>query len=259
MCRLFAFSFTDTTDEERRVSLLNSFRDLAISGTVLNASSPGHSDGWGTAIYTGEGLVPAIYKSTLGATHDVVFEPKKVLQSGVPQTGLVHLRKKTVGETSLLNTHPFVEENYSFIHNGTVDENTHNDVAHTCIGNTDSERLFRKFLSIKAAGHLSTKQAFEKMLKDTMLRHPNFSAINTILHDGDRVYVSRVINMNNKAYSAEALENYYTLYIGTTVNGDTFVTSEKIGDPTISYTSLPNESYCVIERKSGEFMISSLR
>lgn len=263
MCRLFGFAFSDTTKENKKIEYLNSFRQLALTGAVLNQSVPGHQDGWGTAVYTEGVTIPSVYKSIHSALYDDNnFDSHQLFQNNIPQSGVAHLRKKTVGEVSLLNTHPFVDGTYSFVHNGTIcaSEQTYGELATSCDGNTDSERLFKKFLEIKKNDNLSTEEAFRVMLLETKRLYPGYSAINTILHDGDALYVSRVINTDRPhlEYTKDQMESYYTVYLGKTKNGDNFISSEKINIDDIVHTSLSNNTFCVIDRTTGASVCNSL-
>ncbi len=158
------------------------------------------------------------------------------------------MRKKTVGEASLANTHPFISENYSFSHNGTVSHaEAYPALTSYCEGATDSERLFRRFLEIKATKGLITLDAYREMLLEVQNIYPEHSALNTMLHDGEQIYVSRSINMNNKNYSEDELLNYYTLYLGKTVKGDVIVSSEMLPYENTVYTLLPNHSLSIID------------
>ncbi len=252
MCRLFAFSFNKDTHKEERVLCLDSFRALAGSGAVLPNSTPGHADGWGLVVYKERGNAPHFYKSTLSALEDSDFEAESFLNNSIQETGLAHLRKKTVGDTSLSNTHPFVEGEYSFIHNGTVakGDEPYARLTPLCGGCPDSERLFKRFLEIKNEGD-GTKDAYKKMLEETKDLYPTYSAINTILHDSEHIYASRVINMENPNYDALSLENYYTLYIGKTRGGDVFVSSEQIPYKETTYILIPNDSMSTITIATG--------
>lgn len=262
MCRLFAFAFSDTTEEDTKIQYLNSFRQLSLTGAVLNHSVPGHQDGWGTAVYTEGVVTPSVYKSVQSALADIDFDQQHLFHNKLPQSGVAHLRKKTVGEVSLLNTHPFVDGAYSFAHNGTIcdTEQTYGELASGCQGNTDSERLFKKFLEIKKNSNLSTQEAFKIMLLETKRLYPSFSAINTILHDGDSMYVSRVVNVErfNCEYTKDQIENYYTIYLGVTKNGDSFISSEKMNTDEIIHTSLANNTFCIIDRTTGTSICNTL-
>ena len=256
MCRLLAFSFSEKTQKQNRLNLISSFRNLADSGMVPATISKGHNDGWGFSLY-GNGNTN-IYKSISSAHKDDSFDANSFLKEDSTQSGLVHLRKKTVGETSISNTHPFVDGLYSFIHNGSVVKGSgpYEDLSSLCAGETDSERLFRKFLEIRK--DKETLESYVEMLSGTKEKYPEFSAMNTILHDGDTIYVSRVVNTNNPKYEEFNLENYYTLWVGTSKDGDIVVSSEKINDGEIDYSLIPNNSVCVIDTKSKEQKLLSI-
>lgn len=253
MCRLLAFYFNTNTSREERVSCIDSFKKLSVTGSVLNTSSPGHADGWGITVYRNNEEFPYLYKSVLSAVDDNDFKTESFLSESSAESGIAHLRKKTVGETSILNTHPFVEGVYSFIHNGTIsrDDELYQEVSLGCRGSTDSERIFRKFLTLKNNATTTTMSAYTKMINETRNLYPSYSAINTILHDGDCIYVSRVINTKNIKYESCVLEDYYTLYVGRTTNNDVIISSEKIPHKDIVYSLLPNESISVINLKNG--------
>lgn len=252
MCRLFAFSFTKETRLAEKIDAVHAFRLLSLSGSVPRTITPGHGDGWGIAVY-GEGEnVPHVYKSILSSADDADTTPLSFFTEGRAESGLAHLRKKTVGENALENTHPFIEGRFSFIHNGTIakGDGPYPQLASTCEGNTDSERLFRKFLENVNAGN-SPQEAYLAMLRETCARYTSLSALNTILHDGTHLYVSRIMNIDYPQYKDLDLENYYTLYVGKNARGDVLVSSEKISFEGLDYTLLQNNSVCVIDLTTG--------
>lgn len=253
MCRLLAFSFNKNTDREEKISCLNSFKELAITGEVFATSLPGHADGWGIVVYKDTEELPCLYKSITSASEDNDFKAESFFREKQRESGLAHLRKKTIGEASLVNTHPFVEGRYSFIHNGTIAKSCelYTGLSSYCEGVTDSERIFRRFLEIKKSEAMTTIEAYTKMINETVDLYPTYSAINTILHDSERIYVSRVINKNKTNYEPSVFENYYTLYVGITGNNDIIVTSEKLPCRDIVYTLLPNESISIITLATG--------
>ena len=147
MCRLFAFSFNKETCKEEKVACINSFRVLSATGSVLPMSTSGHADGWGLSVYKNEAVVPHSYKSLLPAKDDSNCMIESFFENRTRESGLVHLRKMTVGGADIVNTHPFIDTGYSFIHNGTVSasEKLYENLSMHCEGSTDSERLFRRF------------------------------------------------------------------------------------------------------------------
>jgi len=117
-----------------------SFSGLALRGGVKGD----HSDGWGLALYDGKAvrtfLEPTACARSPLATY-VRQNPIKTLLA------IAHVRKRTRGEISLANTHPFVRELWgrtlTFAHNGTVKNVRRIPLGRfTPIGNTDSEYAF---------------------------------------------------------------------------------------------------------------------
>ncbi len=99
--------------------LLTAFQELASNGNTPPDSKPGHPDGWGICGY--QNKTSFITKSTLNAANDSLYHTI-VSQIGNDFSGilLAHLRKISTGQVILEHTHPFVEQTYSFMHNGTI-------------------------------------------------------------------------------------------------------------------------------------------
>jgi len=114
-----------------------------------------HCDGWGVALRTRGDW--AVHRATACAASCDRFGE---LARGLETTLLVaHIRKKTVGELALRNTHPFQRGRFVFAHNGTVTDiaaliaRTSPDQLAQITGDTDSERLFAFVLThVDAAG-----------------------------------------------------------------------------------------------------------
>ena len=148
MCRLFGFR-SDVPSTAHR-SLLEAENALADQAT-------NHADGWGIGYYLGADAY--LLKADSGAAGDERFaHVTRRLQS---HTFVVHVRKATVGQRDMLNTHPFRHGRWLFAHNGTLWGFDDADnalrakiVEATCpalrpliFGRTDSEHLFYFFLS----------------------------------------------------------------------------------------------------------------
>jgi glutamine amidotransferase len=114
-----------------------------------------------------------------------------------------HVRQKTVGETSLANTHPFANGRWVFAHNGTVRDvawlqgQTSAARAAEVRGQTDSERLFAWLLTcLDAAGVTGsraspeTDRALGAAVRIARVR-PDFGAFNFVLSDGVTMYAHR--------------------------------------------------------------------
>lgn len=148
MCRLFGFR-SDVPSSAHR-SLLEAENALAHQASD-------QPDGWGIGYYLGQDAY--ILKADAGAAGDERFaHVTRRLQS---HAFVVHVRKATVGQRDMLNTHPFRHGRWVFAHNGTVWGFNEPDsplrqrvVQATCprlrnlvFGRTDSEHLFYFLLS----------------------------------------------------------------------------------------------------------------
>ena len=139
MCRLFGF---------RSVILSQVHSSLTSAENALVEQSEEHPDGWGVAYYLANS--PHMVKSVQTAITDSLF--KRVSGIVSSQTVIAHLRKATIGQLSIINTHPFQHGKWVFAHNGnlkdfdkhrdtiaaTVDE----DLRRYILGTTDSEMIF---------------------------------------------------------------------------------------------------------------------
>jgi predicted glutamine amidotransferase len=106
-----------------------------------------HADGWGIAFYEGHGC--RLFIDTKPAVESPVAELVRTYPIHSLNV-IAHIRKATVGQASLENTHPFVREMWgqywTFAHNGTLKgyapafELT--DMRFRPVGNTDSELAF---------------------------------------------------------------------------------------------------------------------
>ncbi len=139
MCELLGMECNVPTD------ITFSFAGLSNRG---GKSGP-HADGWGLALY--EGKVARIFLDPEPAAKSPLAQfvrehPIKTLLA------IAHVRKKTRGDVTLANTHPFVRElwgrHFVFAHNGTVKNVRKLKLGrYTPIGNTDSEFAFCALLA----------------------------------------------------------------------------------------------------------------
>jgi glutamine amidotransferase len=124
---------------------------FSFSGFALRGGATGsHADGWGCALY--DGKVARTFLEPHPACTSVLANfvrtnPIKTLLA------IAHVRKKTRGEVSLANTHPFVRElwgrHFVFAHNGTVKGAKKLPLGrYAPIGNTDSEHAFCALLEM---------------------------------------------------------------------------------------------------------------
>ncbi|MEZ4742728.1 MAG: class II glutamine amidotransferase [Bdellovibrionota bacterium] len=144
MCRLFGF----------RSSLISKVHtSLVAAENALMLQSPRHPDGWGVAYYIEN--APHIIRSLTAAIDDHLF--KKVSGLVSSQTVVAHLRKRTTGGNSVLDTHPFQYGNWVFAHNGNLSKFDQNrpeiiklidkNLVPFILGSTDSELIFYLIMS----------------------------------------------------------------------------------------------------------------
>jgi glutamine amidotransferase len=119
---------------------------------------------------------------------------------------VAHVRKRTVGPTSLENTHPFQRGCWVFAHNGTIhdldflERRSSGARRREIEGDTDSERFLAYLLTaVDAAGgaqgvHRAPPGAVDAALGAAvteLVARPDFGAANFLLGDGDVLYACR--------------------------------------------------------------------
>ena len=152
MCRLFLFT--------SRVSLKVQ-RSLVKAENALQTQSREHPHGWGISYYLTGQSEPQRIRSLESAHTDERF--RRVSEFLTSNAVVAHVRKATVGEVSIANTHPFVYGSWTFCHNGTLFgfEQFRDEVMDRVSprfrplfeGSTDSEGLFYLVLTmLESAG-----------------------------------------------------------------------------------------------------------
>lgn len=144
MCRVFGFK--SVIQSQVHNSLLSAENALASQSTH-------HPHGWGVAYYVAGS--PHIIRNVDAAIEDQLF--KRVSGIVSSHTVVAHLRKATLGEHSIVNTHPFQYGPWVFAHNGHIHEfDKYRDdllklvspnLSRFILGETDSEIIFYIILS----------------------------------------------------------------------------------------------------------------
>lgn len=154
-----------------------------------------HPDGWGVAVFDGAHGWD-IQKGTESAHRDDRFHARTAACHGTLL--LSHVRAKTVGATSLENTHPFERDGWVFAHNGTITDldylrsRVSARRAAEVLGDTDSELFFAWFLSeLDRNTHHATTDAVVKSISEEARARPGFGAFNFFLSDGRVTYAHR--------------------------------------------------------------------
>jgi glutamine amidotransferase len=139
-----------------------------------DATGRSHGHGWGIAVY--ENHLPAVSREAWDAYQNESFRDAaaRVYSKAV----IAHVRRATVGAARIENTHPFVDGEWSFAHNGTIPNFAAikprmlaaMSAAHrTAItGETDSEHFFRLFLSRLHESEASAEDALAASAVDVI-------------------------------------------------------------------------------------------
>ncbi len=185
MCRLLGIVASRPVD----------FRQLlAERPRSLAALGEEHRDGWGLATYDrGRWRVA---KGTRPASRDARFQRRA---QGLRGEVLVsHVRKRTVGVTRLVNSHPFVSERWVFAHNGTIEDREwlrkgiSPARAAEIKGDTDSELFFAHLLTrLDERRHDADVEPIVADVAATCRRRERFGSFNFLLSEGARVWVHR--------------------------------------------------------------------
>lgn len=190
MCRLLGVVSSELTDF--RLSLREAPRCLALL-------SREHPHGWGIAVWA-DGGGWTIEKEPACAADDARFDAMARGSRG--ELLVAHVRNRTVGPTTAVNTHPFRRGRWVFAHNGTIAEVDRLRAGASAArlaevaGETDSELLFAYLLSRLDAAGLADAPAGEATdavlaaALRSLLAHP-LGACNFLLSDGETLYAHR--------------------------------------------------------------------
>jgi glutamine amidotransferase len=163
-----------------------------------------HGHGWGVADYP-DGM-PIIERQTWAAYHGEHFARKAA--SVYAHTVVAHVRRATVGEPSIENTHPFSHGRWIFAHNGTIRnfdkvrdlmlgslDFTQRNAIH---GTTDSEHVFHYLLSLWSKAPevdllKTVRTGLRQVIEWSRMVDPDAApSLNIVLTDGDRMVGSRL-------------------------------------------------------------------
>jgi len=123
----------------------------------LMVQSKRNPDGTGVGVFDGDGK-PVLKKQPIAAWEDTKFAREAHDMAGT--TFIAHVRHASTGALDVLNTHPFLQDERMFAHNGVVGGLDVLDarlaqlgVADLVLGDTDSERVFALITaSVRAGG-----------------------------------------------------------------------------------------------------------
>jgi len=166
MCRLYVFKSTEETKVE--CTLVHA-QNALMAQSRKDQSGYSHAHGWGMACYDDAQDIH-VERQCWAAYHGEHFA--RAASRIYSSTVVAHVRRATVGEPKLANTHPFCFKNWAFVHNGTVPqfarirplllEKVSPQFRNLIEGETDSEHLFYYLMSLK---HSNPQLSVEQMLK----------------------------------------------------------------------------------------------
>ena len=177
MCRMFGMA------AEAPISL---YEVLCAAPRSLCALSNEHADGWGIAMR--DGNTWSVEREVTRAAASARY-PEVAARS--TRLAIAHVRKKTVGGTSIANTHPFTRDGYVFAHNGTVDLAAVSALAAPEFladvdGDTDSERLFAVIRT-----HVAAAASIELGVRAAVRRLAGIGTANFLFSCGRQLYAYR--------------------------------------------------------------------
>ncbi len=165
----------------------------------MAALSREHRDGWGLAVWD-EKSAWRLDKGIACAHEDERFH---ALAGGRGELLVAHIRQRTVGCSSLENTHPFQSGRWIFAHNGTIKDveflraKTSASRTKAILGQTDSELFFAFVLTrLDDAGLTDADPGAEtdRVLRDAVREvrgRPDFGAFNFLLSSSTCTYAHR--------------------------------------------------------------------
>ena len=159
MCRLLAFASSE----------LQSLETLLTPDEISNYQnlSTLHCDGWGGAWQGSSDEAPELFNSVKRAIDDSNFvDNSKKMSRG----GIIHIRWATTGFPVVVeNTHPFINMNWTFAHNGSIADSSKlrsllsAERLSQLKGDTDSELYFQLILQ-----HLDNSEDIEFAIKEAI-------------------------------------------------------------------------------------------
>jgi predicted glutamine amidotransferase len=177
MCRLFGVAASAPVD----ISF-----ELLQADNPLVAQSEQHDSGWGIVHYGGGRLHVERFPH---AAHGDPGFPE--VASALSNLHVVHVRRATVGDLKLENTHPFTRDDYAYCHNGTIlrPAQLHELAARRPAGDTDSEAFFNVLMTLLDPADI---EGSLRRTVEAVCERCQFSALNFLFCDGRRLYAYRL-------------------------------------------------------------------
>ncbi len=193
MCRMLGVMPEENAALDFKI--VRSFRSLAFCGQVSPGSSPGHSDGWGITAWE-NGVPIYLGREPSNAMLDSKFDDACTLgeKRRLSSPLIAHLRKASVGLKIVENTHPFVDGEWAFAHNGTIRKL---NLRLT----TDSLWFFQGIMrEYRKDGRRNFADAITRSVQSIYRIFP-YTSLTFIASDGKKLYAYRDASRNAKYYA----------------------------------------------------------
>ncbi|WP_367606170.1 class II glutamine amidotransferase [Legionella sp. W05-934-2] len=284
MCRFVAYIGHDALIEDILVKPVNSL--ISQSLHARETDMPTNGDGFGLGWYVPQlSTEPALFKSIQPAWNDsnLLHLSAKIKSPCF----LSHVRAASHGGVSHDNCHPFMYQDYLFMHNGGIYNFAkikrhlrhllEDDIYESIQGETDSEHAFHLFLQLAKGRDLSNIEVVAITLEETIAQierlvsthgGPGDSNLNFVLTDGKQLVACR--------YHSEEKQTPRTLHFSV---GDAFVkkgdryhmiegkgnphcvlvTSERLTDFNCEWQDVPVNHLVCVSQGIGDEKIVKLR
>jgi predicted glutamine amidotransferase len=246
MCRLLGF--VSSQPQSFGAAVGENLKEFIHLSTV-------HSDGWGIATLDHNSSDAHLTRAPEPAEASDLFT--KTLAATESDGAMLHLRWATEGmQVSQDNTHPFVHDGFTFIHNGSINPAEALDAyiapkfKNAIKGQTDSERYFYFLLTeIESLGLIEGIRSSVRKIKSGL----DFSSINAMLMN-DQYFIT-ICEHDPARNPAWAVDDYYDLFYKLE-HGQVVVASS--GWDQSGWSKLPNHHILVVDRTTLKQQVLAL-
>jgi predicted glutamine amidotransferase len=219
------------------------------------ALSSVHCDGWGLSTIDKSGAHTVLERKVEAAATSASFDTS--MQTNVADGALLHLRWATKGiSISENNTHPFMYEDYSFIHNGSIfppdaiAPYIDSKFSKLIVGDGDSEQYFYLVLTeIEKHGLIGGLKSALSIIKT----HADTTSLNCMIMN--REFFATVSEHNSQKKPDWAPDDYYEIKYLPTPEGVLFASS---GWNQPGWSTLDNHHAAIVNRSTFEIEVIGL-
>jgi len=276
MCRFIAYLGHDTLIENMLAKPVNSL--VCQSLHARESDMPTNGDGFGLGWYVPDvSAEPALFKSIQPAWNDSnLLNLAAKIKS---PCFLAHVRAASHGGVSHDNCHPFIHQNYLFMHNGGIYNFAkikrhlrhllEDDVYESIQGETDSEHAFHLFLQLAKGRDLSDIETVAQTLEETIAKIEQLisaygaqgeSNLNFVLTDGKQLVAcryntegsntSRTLHYSVGKNFVKKADRYHMIK-GNGIPECVMITSEKLTDFNCEWQDVPVNHLVTVSQGAG--------